>query len=123
LLLLHASTVLFLAPSVTFLFVPQISPEPLNGLAQNSHGRRVWSLARMSLNVKVKGQGHQGQKRDFHSRHPRQQRNGTRLLQMTSRSGDGTIPSLPGGVISAACVRCMVGKTSLALVIILIFRE
>ena len=24
--------------------------------------RRVWSFARISLNVKVKGQGHQGQK-------------------------------------------------------------
>jgi len=55
--------------SVTFLFVclcvclfvNQISLEPLNRFVQNSHGRHVWSLARMSLNVKVKGQGHQGQ--------------------------------------------------------------
>jgi len=30
--------------------------EPLNGFAQNSYGRRVWSLARTSLKVKVKGQ-------------------------------------------------------------------
>jgi len=30
--------------------------EPLNGFAPNSHGRRVWSFARTSLNVKVKGQ-------------------------------------------------------------------
>jgi len=35
--------------------------EPLSGFARvfrapNSQGRRVWSLARMSLNVKVKGQ-------------------------------------------------------------------
>ena len=30
--------------------------EPLNGFAQNSHGRRVWSLSRKSLNVKVGGQ-------------------------------------------------------------------
>jgi len=57
--------VLFLALSVTFLFMNQISPEPLNGFAQNSHGRRVWSLAWRSLNVKVKGQGHQGQKTEF----------------------------------------------------------
>jgi len=67
-LLPHASKVPLLALSVTFLFVcflfvPQISREPLNGFARNSQGRRVWSLARMSLNVKVKGQGHQEQKR------------------------------------------------------------
>jgi len=54
--------VLFWALSVIFiLFVYEISREPLNGFAPNSHGRRVWSLARMSLNVKVKGQGHEGQ--------------------------------------------------------------
>jgi len=35
--------------------VPQISLEPLNGLAPNSHGIRVWSLAQTSLNVKDKG--------------------------------------------------------------------
>ena len=35
--------VLFLALSVTFLFVNQLSREPLNGFAQNSQGRRVWS--------------------------------------------------------------------------------
>jgi len=48
--------VVFLALSVTFLFVYEISQEPLNGFAPNSHGRRVWSLARKSLNVKVIGQ-------------------------------------------------------------------
>jgi len=48
--------VLFLALSVTFLFVHEISR-----FAPNSQGRRAW----MSLNVKVKGQGHQGQKRHF----------------------------------------------------------
>ena len=48
--------VLFLTPSMTFLFVYEISWEPLNGFAPNSQGRRVWSLARTSLNVKVKGQ-------------------------------------------------------------------
>ena len=46
--------VLFLALSVT-LFVYEISREPLNGFAPNSQGIRVWSLVRMSLNVKVKG--------------------------------------------------------------------
>jgi len=46
-----------LAPSVCgFLFVYEISREPLNGFAPNSHGRRVWSLAQTSLKVKVKGQ-------------------------------------------------------------------
>jgi len=65
--------VLFLALSVTFLvflFVYEISREPLNGFAPNSQGRRVSSLARTSLNVKVKGQGHQGQKHAVHSHHP-----------------------------------------------------
>jgi len=38
---------------------------PLNGFAPNSHGRRVWSVDRTSLKVKVKGRGHQGQKRHF----------------------------------------------------------
>jgi len=52
----HASNILFLALSVTFLFVPQISREPLNGFAPNSQGRRVWSLARRNLNTKAKGQ-------------------------------------------------------------------
>jgi len=54
--------VLLLALSVT-LFVYEISLEPLNGFAPNSQGRRVLSLARTSL--KVRGQGHQGQKRHF----------------------------------------------------------
>jgi len=41
--------------------------ELLNGFAPNSHGRHVWSLVRTSLkvNVKVKGQGHRGQKWHF----------------------------------------------------------
>jgi len=46
--------------SVFFWFVYEISRELLNGFASNSHGRRVWSLPRTSLKVKVKGQGHQG---------------------------------------------------------------
>ena len=59
--------VLFLALSVTFLFIYEIYREPLNGFTPNSHERRVWSLAWMSLNVKVKvkGQGHKGQKTAF----------------------------------------------------------
>ena len=64
--------VLFLAMSLTFLFVYEISLEPLNGFGPtsqrrgvwslawtsfnvmpNSHGRGVWSLTRMSLKVEV----------------------------------------------------------------------
>jgi len=49
--------------SVVFvLFVYEISREQLNECVPNSHGRRVWSLAQMNLKVKVKRQGHQGQK-------------------------------------------------------------
>ena len=60
--------VLFLVPPVCgFLFVHEISQEPQNGFAPNSHGRSVWSLAQTSLKVKVKGQGHHGQKRHFSS--------------------------------------------------------
>jgi len=58
--------VLFLAPSICdFSFVYEICPEPLNGFALNSHRRGVWFLARTSLKVEVKRQGHQGQKRHF----------------------------------------------------------
>ena len=46
----------FGAVSLWFLFVYEISREPLNGFTPNSHGRRVWSLAQTSLKVKVKGQ-------------------------------------------------------------------
>ena len=43
-----------------FWFLYEISRESLNGFVPNSH-RCVWSLVWTSLNVKVKGQGHQGQ--------------------------------------------------------------
>ena len=73
-----------MAPSVcVFLFVYEISREPLNEFAPNSCGRRAWSLARTSLKAKVKGEGHQGHNRYF-------------------------------SALSAACVWCMFGKTSLA---------
>jgi len=45
----------FGAVSPYSLFVYEISPEPLNGFAPNSHGRRVWSLTRTSMKVKVEG--------------------------------------------------------------------
>ena len=57
--------VLFLALSVPFLFVCEISRELLNGFAPNSHERHVWSLAGTSLNVKGQGQGHQEQQWNF----------------------------------------------------------
>ena len=53
--------VLFFGAVSLWLFVYEISLEPLNGFVPNSHGRRVWSLAQTSLKVKVKGQRHQGQ--------------------------------------------------------------
>ena len=56
--------VLYLALSVTSVY--EISRgEPLNGFAPNSQEGRVWSLTRTSLNVKVKGQVHHGQKLAF----------------------------------------------------------
>jgi len=54
-----------LALFVTLLFVYDISWELLNRFAPNSQGRRVWSLALASLNVKEKGQDHQGQKNEI----------------------------------------------------------
>ena len=41
-----------------FLVVHQISLKPLNGFVPNSQGGHDWFLARTSLNVKFKGQGH-----------------------------------------------------------------
>ena len=41
--------------SAFFVCVWNISRELLNGFVPNSHGSRVWSLARMSLKVKVTG--------------------------------------------------------------------
>jgi len=43
----------------------ELSWKLLNRFAPNSCGRRVLSLAWTSLKVKVKGQGHQGQKHIF----------------------------------------------------------
>jgi len=53
------------AVSLCFLFVYEIRREPLNGFAPNSHERRVWSLDRTSLKVKVKDQRHQGRRTAF----------------------------------------------------------
>jgi len=45
----------FGAVSLWFLFVYEIHPELLNGFVPNSQRRRVWSLARTNLKVKVTG--------------------------------------------------------------------
>jgi len=74
---------------------------------------------------KVKGQGHQGQKRAVHSHHPAAANEWFVLLHAALKlarckqhhAANGTIPLPPGGgVISAACVWLMCGKTSLALI-------
>jgi len=58
--------VMFLALSVTFLFVYKIFRERLNGFVSNSQGRRrVRSFVRKSLKVKDKGQGQKAQKTTF----------------------------------------------------------
>ena len=111
---------------VGFLFVYEIPREPLNGFAPISEERRVWSLARASLNVKskVRGQGHQGQKRAAYSHHPRQRRNGPfccmthcNALAANNFMQQQTGPSRRcRAVILAACVRFKFRKTSLAVV-------
>jgi len=84
--------------SVTFLFVTQICQEPRYGFAPNSKGGRVWSLARTSLNVKVKDQGRQGQKTRLAVPSPpgSMQMACVRCKQRTA-AVDSTIASLPGG--------------------------
>jgi len=120
----HASKILFLAPFLIFLFVfflcvPQISPESLNGFSPNLKGRRAWSLAQMSLNVEVKGQGHQGPKRTQHCHHPPSAMEWNVLaannITQQQTTADSTILLLLG-VIAGASVWCMFGITSLALV-------
>jgi len=75
-----------------FLFVYKVSREPLNGSAPNSQGRLVWSIAWTSLNVKVKGQGHQRQKNGKLLSHPID----SALVHRKPRAADGTIESQPG---------------------------
>ena len=70
-----------------FLFVYEISREPQNGFAPNSHRRRACSLIQTSLKVKIKGQ--------------RSKVKVTREKAVFS-------------VLSAAWVRFMFGKTFLA---------
>jgi len=96
---------------VTFLFVPQISREPLNGYAPNSQGRRVWSLAWTSLNVKIKAAIEWN---TLAGNNVTQQQMGPfRCFGWGAKGGKG--------VILAVCVWFMFGKTSLGLVILLNF--
>ena len=66
----------FLALSVTFCLCESDISGTAGLICAKFTGKTCWSLARMSLNVKVKTQGHQGQKRAVHSHHPRQRTNG-----------------------------------------------
>ena len=113
------------------MFAYEISREPLNGFAPNSQGRRVWSLARTSLNVKVKSQGHHGQKIGFLAdisgiaelicaKFTRK----TCLLPHSDEfEGQGQRSRSPGtknafSALSAACMQFVFGKTSLASTIV-----
>ena len=87
-----------------FLFVTQISREPLKGFAPNSQERRVWSRARKSecQGQRSKVKITRDKKRAVHSGHSPQ----------ATSSSSGRDHSVTAG----ACVRFMFGKTSLALV-------
>ena len=109
----HASPV-FLALSVTFLFfvlfVNQISLGTAERICAKFTGKtRVWSLAQMSLNVKVKGQGHQRQKVLCTTITPRQRRNGKRSLQITScaRRPPVSLTSVRRDLLLSAIVRLL----------------
>ena len=105
---------------MTFLFVPQISREPLNGFAPNSHVKRIWFLTRRSLKVKDKGQGHQRQKRAVLCHRPRQRRNRTRSLQITSHASRRDHSIADGGDFGGLRVIYVLLK-SVALVMIITF--
>jgi len=68
--------------------------------ASNLQRRRVWSVARTSLNVKVKGQGHQGQKeRKTAESSPLTMRSKACAVRRTLHAAaDDTIASQPRGV-------------------------
>jgi len=79
--------------------------EPLNGFAPNSRGRRVWSFARMSLNVKVKGQRSKvkvtrDKKRAVHSAHPRGVEGIERPRCNVAQAAGALIRSLQRGVFA-----------------------
>jgi len=108
-----------------FLFVNQIPLEPLNGFEPNSHERRAWSLARTSLNVKVKGQRSRspGTKTRCAIPSPSASTEWNALAaQNIMLQHTAPFRQMPG-VISAAWVRFVFGKTSLALVLVTFARS
>jgi len=92
-----------------------MSLEWVNGFAPDSQGRRVWSLAWVSLNVKLKGQGHEGQKRCALPSHPAAVEWNAFAANNINQQQMGPFHHCQG-VILAACMQFMFGKTSLALV-------
>jgi len=99
--------VLFLVLSVTFLFVYELSLEPLNGYAPNSHERRLvprWD--------EFECQGHERQISSPLKMHCHALAANNVMQQQMGpfrswRGGDGSV--------QRGCVRFMFGKTSLAL--------
>ena len=81
------------------LVVIQISRERLNGFTPNLQRRRVWSLARMSLNVKVKGQRSRSSGKNALGTPvtPVKVRMVCARCKRSQSAADGPIPSLPGG--------------------------
>ena len=91
---------------------------PRNKFAPNSQGRRVWFLAKSECHCQRSEVKVTRDKNAFCIPiTPRQRRNGMHPLQITSSNGWWDHSFAAGRVISAACVRFMFGKTSLALVI------
>ena len=89
----------------------------LNGSAPNSHGRRVWFLARTSLNVKGQRSRSPGTKTCCALPSPPAATEWNALAaNNVTQHQTGPFRRCGGGVISAACVRFVFGKTSLALV-------
>jgi len=84
--------------------------EPLNGFAPNSHRWRVWSFARTSCNVKVKGQCHQGQKTPVHSNTPGVWTEWkASVADNVAQAADATIRSLQRGVFAGMRALSLVG--------------
>jgi len=80
----------------------------------NSQGRRVWSLARMNMNVKVKRDRDKPGKTAESS--PLTIHCNVCAVRSKGAAGDGPFhgrQGLMGAHATASCVRCMLGKTCL----------
>jgi len=84
---------------IRFVFCLLVTRERLNGFAPNLQRRRVWSLALTSLNVKLKGEGHHGQKKRKLLSHPHWQ-------CIVKRAGDRVTSALTDSHLRW----CMFGK-------------